>query len=358
MAPKDHRQHRRKDHAAPTGTPDPITSGPVAVEVMRGGAVESRHRAAVAVVDSDGRVVLSAGDIERAIFPRSAIKPVQALALVETGAAEEFGLGDAEIALACASHGGDSRHVAVVRDWLARLGFGAADLECGAHYPTDAAAHRALAARREAPSPLHNNCSGKHAGFLSVARHLGQDTRGYVEFTHPVQQRVIGILEQMSGLDLADAARGLDGCSIPALALPLGNIALAMARLADPSDQPIRRQKAARRILAAMAAEPHLIAGDGQFATRVIARTKTRALVKPGAEGVYCAIFPELGLGAAIKIADGAARAAEVVMGYVLERLAVIDAADRDALSDLLRPTLYNWARRPVGEIRIVADFI
>ena len=187
---------------------------PVLVEVTRGEMVESRHRGSVAVVDHEGRTVLSLGSIEAPIYPRSAIKPLQALALVETGAAEAFGLSDAEIALACASHDGEPRHVSTVEAWLARIGCSTGDLECGPQLPSHEASAATLIRTGREPGPEHNNCSGKHSGFLSVARQLGAPTRGYIDLEHPVQQTVLGILEQMTGLDLGDAPRGIDGCGI------------------------------------------------------------------------------------------------------------------------------------------------
>ncbi len=331
-------------------------ANPVLVEATRGGMVESRHRAAVAVVDIEGRVILQAGEIEASVYPRSAIKPLQALALVESGAAEAFGLGAAELALACASHNGEPRHAETVGAWLARIGCSAEDLECGAHLPYHQESLEALLRGGAAPSALHNNCSGKHAGFLSVARHLGHPTEGYIRYDHPVQQQVLGILETLTGLDLSEAPRGIDGCGIPVLGMPLGNLALAMARFAQPDDQPEARRAACLRLQQALAAEPFMIAGSGRFCSRVIEATKGRALVKTGAEGVFCGALPELGLGFALKVDDGAGRAAEVACGRVLRRLGVIGETETAALAAVFQPTLFNRAGRAVGELRTAAD--
>ena len=331
-------------------------ANPILVEATRGDMVESRHRAAVAVVDGDGTVVLQAGEIERLVYARSAIKPLQALALVESGAAEAFGLGDAELSLACASHNGEPRHAETVAAWLERISCSAADLECGAHLPYHQPSLEALLRSGQEATALHNNCSGKHSGFLSVARHLGYPTEGYIRFEHPVQQMVLGILETLSGLDLSAAPRGIDGCGIPVLGMPLGNLALAMARFADPSNQPEGRQAACARLHAALAAEPFMIAGSGRFCTRVIEATAGRALVKTGAEGVYCGALPEQGLGFALKVDDGAGRAAEVICGRVLRRLGVIDEAQTAALAGAFQPSLLNRAGTTVGELRTAAD--
>jgi L-asparaginase II len=328
------------------------SSNPILIETTRGEMVESRHAGAAAVVDAAGRVVRSWGDIDRAVFARSAIKPLQALPLVETGAAERFGLGDAEIALACASHRGEPIHVDTVRRWLARASLGPEDLECGSHSPGNPAAAEALIRAGEAPSALHNNCSGKHSGFLTTARHRGEPTRGYIAPDHPVQQRVRAVLEAMSGLDLARAPRGTDGCGIPVIGLPLRGMARAMARLADPQGLAAERAAAAKRILDAMAAAPIMVSGTGGFATVVMTVAGASVRLKPGAEGVYCAALPGLGYGVALKIDDGASRASEVAMGAILEWLGAFTPAQRETLAPRLRPVIKNVAWHEVGTIR------
>jgi L-asparaginase II len=328
---------------------------PAVIEVTRGAMVESRHLAAIAVVDAKGKVVMAAGDIEMPIFPRSAVKPIQALTLIETGAADAFDLGDAEIALACASHGGEAAQVGAVLDWLARIGCNEDDLECGPHPPLVEAANQALIREGRAPSAVHNNCSGNHAGFLSVARHLGDDIKGYIGLTHPVQQRAFGILEQMTGLDLAGAPRGIDGCGIPVIGVGLGNLALAMARFADTAELPEPRRQAVARICAAMAAEPKMAGAAGRFTTRVLEAAGDKVLVKGGAEGVYVAALLELGLGIAIKVDDGAKRASETVMAYLLRRFEVLDDETMESLGDLQEPRVLNFEGREVGRIRMSA---
>ncbi|WP_090020829.1 asparaginase [Limimonas halophila] len=317
---------------------------PVCVEVTRGARVESRHRAAVAVVDTDGRVVLRAGAVEAPVYPRSAIKPLQALPLVESGAAEALDVGDAELAVACGSHAGAREHVETVEGWLHRLGLGGGDLVCNAAAPP--------------LERLRDNCSGKHAGFLALARHLGAPTAGYAAFEHPVQQRVLGVLEQMTGLgDLTAHARATDGCGVPTIAFPLGNLALAMARLGDPDDQPDRRIAACARIRRAMAAHPAMVAGRGRAVTRVLDRLGEGAIVKGGAEGVMAGCCPDLGLGFAVKVDDGAARAANAIALALLDRLQRLTDADREALTDLLEPPVTTRAGERVGTIRCTAPW-
>lgn len=328
---------------------------PHVVEVTRGDFVESRHQITVAVVDTAGSIVLQAGDIERPIYARSAIKPLQALELIEGGAADAFKLTKQEIALACASHNGEQRHIETIQSWLSRIGLSVENLRCGPHAPLLPDAADALIRAGKKPSALHNNCSGKHAGFLTLARYIDASLKGYERFEHPVQQRVLGVLEQMSGLDLQNAPRGIDGCGIPVIAIPLVNIALAMAHLAVPDDQPEPRQVAAKKICDAMASEPFLIAGTERFDTRVIEATDGCALVKSGAEGVLCAMLSELGLGIALKVADGAQRGAETAMAKVLICLGVpgIEAGD---VEDLIEPKILNRRGECVGRLRAITD--
>jgi len=324
---------------------------PVLVEVLRGSVVESVHRGAAVVADARGRIVAGWGESARPTYPRSAIKPLQALPLIETGAAGRFGLGEVEIALACASHGGEPGHVAAVADWLRRMNLGAGDLECGAHWPSNAEAARALARAAAEPGPLHNNCSGKHAGFLAGARHLGEDTAGYIERDHPVQRRVAAALSEMCGHDLGATACGVDGCGIPTFALPLSALATGMARLADPAGLGPARIAAAERIRAAMAARPWFVAGTGRLCTAVM-QAAPLVLVKTGAEGVYAAALPRLGLGVALKVDDGAGRASEVALLAVLNKLDALTAEQAAALAERARPELRNVVGRVVGELR------
>jgi L-asparaginase II len=242
--------------------------------------------------------------------------------------------------------------VAAVGDWLARLGLSEADLECGAHLPLYEPAAEDLLRRGDRPSQLHNNCSGKHAGFLATALHLGHPTKGYIRHEHPVQQRILGLLESLCGLDLSQAPRGIDGCGIPVIGIPLGNLALAMARFADPHDQPEARRAAVARIAEAMAEAPFMVAGSGRFCTQVMEATAGKALIKTGAEGVYCGALPDLGLGLALKVDDGATRAAEVLMAQLLHRLGVLDEAALSALPAALDRPLQNRAGRLVGHVR------
>jgi L-asparaginase II len=327
-------------------------SNPVLVEVLRGALVESRHRGAVAVVDADGASVLALGDVARPVYPRSAVKPLQALPLVESGAADKYGFGDKELALACASHGGEPAHVEVAGLMLARAGLDAGALECGAHWPNHQPSSHALARSGAAPSALHNNCSGKHAGFLCVACAAGVDHHGYVKAEHFVQREVRGALEGLTGMGLSADVCGIDGCSIPTWAVPLTALAHAFAWFGTGQGLGAERAKAAARIRAACAAQPYYVAGTGRFGTEIMTLFGVRVLAKTGAEGVYCGALPEQGLGIALKCDDGATRAAEVVMAAIVARFLPMSGEERSTLDRFLRPTLKNWNGIEVGGLR------
>jgi len=327
-------------------------SNPVLVEVVRGTLTESRHRGAVAVVDADGATVLALGDVVRPVYPRSAVKPLQALPLLESGAADRYGFGDQELALACASHGGEPPHVEVASRMLARAGLEAAALECGAHWPSHQSSSHALARSRGAPSALHNNCSGKHSGFLCVACAAGVGHRGYVKAEHLVQREVRGALESLTGVGLSADACGIDGCSIPTWAVPLTALAHGFARFGTGRGLAPERAKAAARIRAACMAEPYFVAGTGRFCTEIMRQFGTRVLVKTGAEGVYCGALPAQGLGIALKCDDGARRAAEVVMAAMIARFLPMSEDERGALDRFLQPTSRNWNGIEAGGLR------
>ncbi len=331
-------------------------SNPVLVEVTRGGLVESRHRGAVAIADADGASVLAVGDVARPVFPRSAVKPLQALPLVESGAADRYAFGDEELALACASHSGEPAHVEGVARMLTKAGLDLSALACGIHWPSSQAAAFALA-RSGAPSALHNNCSGKHAGFLCVARAMGVDHVGYCQPEHAVQRAVRAVLEDLTGTALTQDRCAVDGCSVPTWAIPLQNLALAFAKFGTGDGLGPERARAAARLRTACAENPWYVAGTGRFCTEIMRLLGPRALVKTGAEGVFCGALPGQGLGIAIKCDDGASRAAEAIMAALIARFLPLDDLERTALARFIRPTLRNWNGIAVGELR-VADAV
>lgn len=336
-----------------------MSTNPVLVEVLRGESLESSHRGAMAVLDADGAVLVSLGDIERPIFPRSAVKLLQALPLVESGAAERLGLTDEELALACASHTGEEVHVRTAAGMLAKVGLDATALECGAHWPSLDTATRALAAVGCEPTALHNNCSGKHSGFLCLACALpssGVDLRqyvkGYVNPDHPVMREVTAALQAVTGFDPNSAPRGTDGCSIPTYGIALRRLALAFARVGAGVGLREGHARAAQRLRRAIANAPFMVAGSGRFDTRVMQQLGERVCCKVGAEGVYCAALPERGLGVAIKIDDGNTRAAEVALAAVIDACLLLSDPDAQALHAWGHPKLRNWNGIEVGQLR------
>jgi L-asparaginase II len=324
-------------------------TNPILVEATRGGIVESWHRGAIAIAGPDGRLALAIGDIEQPVFPRSAIKLIQAMPLLESGAAGAYGYGDAELALAQSSHSAEARHVELAASMLERAGLSPGDLECGAHLPLGESAARALLAARVKPTALHNNCSGKHAGMLATAAFGREPTAGYVRPDHPVQRHVARILEELTGACLAEAPCGVDGCSVPTWALPLSSLAAVFARLASGTGVSQEHSAAALRLMNAAMAEPFMIAGNGRFCTRVMEAAPGRIFAKTGAEGVYCAALSGRGHAIALKIDDGAKRGAEIALGAALQAM-LPEAAD--ALDPLACEPVRNVRGIATGELR------
>ena len=333
---------------------------PVLVEVLRGTTVESAHCGSIAVVDADGTLVAARGDISRLVFPRSAVKVLQALPLITTGAADRLQLNDAELAIACASHSGEPEHVATALGMLKKAGMNASTLECGTQWPARESVLRGMFSRCEVAGPEHNNCSGKHAGFVCVACQMalqqGSDpavfVRGYVQAEHPVMREVSATLAAATDTDLSKMPSGIDGCSIPTYAIPLKQLALAFARVGTGLGLSPERAVAAKRLRQAVARAPFMVGGSGRFDTQVMAQLGERVFCKVGAEGVYCASLPELGYGVALKIDDGNARGAEVAMAAMLQALLACNEADQQVLETLSQPVLRNWNNTVIGSLR------
>lgn len=325
---------------------------PVLVEVTRGGQVESRHRGAYVVVDGDGAVVEAMGDVGRPTFPRSAVKAIQALPFVESGAADALGFGEKELSFACASHSGEPGHAEMARSMLARAGLDETAFECGTHWPMEQPVALELAANGAKPGPAHNNCSGKHSGFLCTCRHMGLNYKGYVKREHEYQRIIASTMTAVTGAAHGADNAGTDGCSIPTYAVPLEALALGFARMTTGQGLEPQRAKAAKRLLEACMAEPWYMAGTSRACTRIMEAGKGRIFAKVGAEGVYCAAIPELGLGIAIKSDDGASRAAETAVCALLARQLKADDPLRRTLSELATVTMKNWNGIEVGTVR------
>lgn len=323
-----------------------MSEAPVLVEITRGPFVESRHRGHAVIARANGEVVESWGDPAKVVLPRSSSKMLQALPLLESGAGA--GLSGERLALACASHSGEVRHVEKVSAWLSDLGLGESDLICGPEVTRDLELRDEMIRKGEAPTRLHNNCSGKHSGFLTLAKHLGANL-DYVDPDHPVQRAVLSAFEEMCGE--TSPGYGIDGCSAPNFAATLRGVATAMARYATMGTGMGARDKAVVALREAMIAYPELVSGRGRACAELMRAAKGRAAIKTGAEGFFVAILPDLGLGVALKIEDGATRASEVTMAALLVRLGVLEAGDPVVARYLSRP-IVNRAGIVAGEER------
>jgi L-asparaginase II len=333
-----------------------MDANPILVEQTRGDAVENRHRGAFVIADADGNVIAAGGDISRPVFPRSAIKSMQALAMVTSGALDRFALSDEQLALACASHHGEEVHVTKVAGFLGGLGLSETNLECGAHQPTNGRARVALRAAGLQPTALHNNCSGKHSGMLSVAQALGVDPTGYVEREHPVQVAVRAAIETVVGTPLSVDLCGRDGCSIPTWAAPLKGFAQGFAKMATGRGLSPELGAASRRIFDAATAHPLLVAGTGHFDTLVMEAFGGRLMQKGGAEGVQCGAIRDKGWGYAVKCDDGNMQASVVMVANLLLRFASPDAAQVDLLGTFARQVVKNVRGFEVGEMRATEE--
>ncbi len=340
----------------PSDATDPYPDNPVLVRVSRGGRVESVHRGAWCLVDSAGTVLAGQGDLEARYFVRSAIKSIQALPLLETGAAQRFGFDEAELTLALASHSGEPCHTDRVAATLARLGLSPADLRCGVHPPNDAATRNGLRARGEQPGPLHNNCSGKHTGFLALARHLGVPTERYLEPDGAGQELVRAALAELSDTAPDTLAPAVDGCSAPTYAVPLRGLATAFARVTNPACLAPERAAHCARMTAAVAAYPELVAGSHRrIDTDLVRATGGRLFPKIGAEAVYAIGVRGADRALALKIDDGGLRGLHALVLALLEHLQLLeDEAEREALARWRDPLLRNHAGLEVGTVEAV----
>ena len=313
-------------------------NNPLVVEGTRGASIESVHLVDVALVDNTGNLVEGWGESSRPTLPRSALKPIQATPLITEGVADSESLTAQQLAVACSSHNGEAGHVEVVDRWLETLGFSHNVLECGAHVPANPQAARDLMLSGIQPDSRHNNCSGKHTGFVCLSKYFDLDVSGYIAPDHPVMKSfVTPAIEDFCRIDLSDQVPGVDGCGVPVWSIPLSHLAGGWSQL--------RARGSGQRLLQAMADEPFLVAGTDRACTRLMEAASGDAAVKTGAEGVFCGVDLREGFAFALKVRDGQARAAEVAAEWLLDRLGCVEFAAPQ--------TLKNWAGTSVGEIRV-----
>lgn len=323
------------------------------IELWRGGRLESWHSGHAVICDARGDIVEAWGDPQVLMYPRSSCKMVQALPLVESGAADRAGLGEAELALACASHQGAEIHTTGVLTWLKSIGMGESALRCGVQMPGDEVARDALYRYHGRPCQLHNNCSGKHAGFLTLMRETGGGPE-YVEPDHPVQRAVRQAIEEVA--EETSPGYGIDGCSAPNYALTLAGLGRSMSFFAGATEDGSARERAAFRLARAMAARPELVAGERRACTNLMRAMGGTAVVKTGAEAVFVAILPDLGRSIALKITDGATRASEAAITALLVRVGALPA-DHPLVDRYIPSAQKNWRGIVTGDMRLAPGF-
>jgi len=323
-------------------------------EIWRGPLLESLHLGHGVICDDSGQVLRSWGDADAVIYPRSSAKMIQALPLITSGAAEKFGLTSEQLALACASHNGADIHTSRVNTWLSQLGLRDSDLRCGPQLPNDFPARNAMIKTDASPCQVHNNCSGKHAGFLTLAQHMGAGPE-YVEVDHPVQQACLSAFEETTGQD--SPCYGIDGCSAPNFATTVTGLARSMAWFASAADRSDRGSVAAQQLVEAMMQHPDLVAGETRACTNLMRAMGGKVAIKTGAEAVFVAIIPEKRLGVALKIADGATRASECAIAAILVSLGVLDA-NHPATAKYMNAPLLNRRGINCGTVRPAAELL
>jgi L-asparaginase II len=324
-------------------------SGTSRVEVWRGDMVESIHRVSLAVVDSAGAMRRWSGATDIAVYARSAVKPFQALPLVEDGVLDRLAFSEEELALACASHSGEPVHVALAESMLRKAGLTEAALACGPHAPFHGDSARELRRRGRQPGRVHNNCSGKHAGMLALAIAHGWPPEGYHRPDHPVQQRMLQEMVRWCDVPPSDVVLGTDGCGVVTFGLPLRQLALGFARFSAAAAQ---GEPGPDTVVGSMVRHPRLVGGTDRLCTRVMEVARGRLFVKVGAEGVYCGGAPDARLGFALKVEDGAGRAAEAALVALLRELELLTAAEASELQRFAEPPVRNTRDEVVGAVR------
>lgn len=323
----------------------------VLVEVTRGPLVENQHRGHVAVVDWKGKLLYSAGDPLHMTYWRSSAKPFQALPVVESGAADRYGITPKELALFCASHNGEAMHTETVLSVLAKIGLEYTMLQCGVHMPYHEATAKAMLAGGETPNSLHSNCSGKHSGMLTLVTHLGYDPSNYLDLEHPVQQLIMDYIAYFSGFPRESIDIGVDGCGVPVHGLPVYNMSLAYARLVKPENLKGSQAEACHRVTKAMLAHPEMVGGTDRFCTDLMRVSEGRLVGKAGAAGVYCVGIMDEGIGITVKCEDGAGRGRDPVIVEILRQLGYLGEQQLKALEKYHRPQNINHRKEKCGEV-------
>ncbi len=322
------------------------------VFVYRNDLVESIHQGDIAIVDNSGKVLYELGDSQKITYWRSAAKPIQALPVVSSGAAKKFNLTDRELSVICASHSGQKKHIRVVNNILEKLGLDESYLQCGIHPPKDKETSRSLWRQGKEPSPIYNNCSGKHAGLLALCKYYKWDLNTYLKPDHPLQKMLLKTISEITGFPLKKIHKGEDGCGVVVYGLPLTGMAYAYSRLANPSTMPAEYRDAARRINDSMSTYPLMVGGLKRFNTRLLEVAGDKLVAKSGAEGVFSIGLKEKGIGITIKVRDGRSRAVKPSVMKVLEQLEVLNSREKEKLKKFIKPPVKNHHDHQVGYLK------
>jgi L-asparaginase II len=330
----------------------------VLVEVLRGGRVESLHRGSIAVVNAAGEIIYQAGNPYFEISMRSCAKPLQAIPVIVSGAAERFKFSDQELALFCGSVSGQSFHVAAVQSVLQKIGLTEEALLCGTHPPSHRGTAKELQQKGIKPGPVHNNCAGKHAAMLALCVHHGWDTANYLPLEHPVQQLILATIVEMAGVEKKCVHAAVDGCGVPVFYVPLKNLARAYARLAEPfllqEADLSGTQQAIKKLMSAACTHPEMVAGDERICTDIMRLAGKSVFSKTGAEGGYALALFDKSWGVALKIEDGNQRALGPAVIELLQQLGALSDAALAQLNNYHHPTILNHRKEQVGELRPV----
>lgn len=324
------------------------------IDVIRGGIVESEHWGHIAVVNAEGEILYTNGDSNKVIYARSSMKPLQAIPIVETGAAANYHFEPADLSVACASHSGEEQHTDRVKSILKNLNLMTSNLKCGVHPPRKQETYEKIIRSGNHVTAEHNNCSGKHSGMLATALHMGESLEDYYKVDHPVQKRIIEVIGDLTEVPIHEIEIGIDGCGVPVHGIPLKNLALGFAKMANPSNQSETRQKAIKAVVSGMMEAPEMVGGTERFCSDFMRVAKGRMFGKAGAEGVYCIGDLETGLGIAIKVEDGAGRATSPIAVEVLTQLGLLTEEQKEELQAYHYPQLRNAREEVIGQLRPV----
>jgi L-asparaginase II len=326
---------------------------PVLVEVYRSGVLESFHRGAVCVVNENGKIVFELGNSKQICFPRSAMKFVQVLPLIELGGIEKFNFTKEEIAIMCGSHNAEPRHLEIVQSILRKIGLDESSLGCGAQYPTDKKSANSLVRTNTKPSAIHNNCSGKHAGMLALCLLMGESTSDYLNHKHPIQKLILRYVSEMYDYPVEEMVCALDGCTAPIYSIPVYNQAICFKNLVDPKSFSTKRQEACSTLIQSISEYPFMVAGSMRYCTDMMEICAPGIIGKTGAEGVFCMGFPKQKLGVCIKIDDGKMLPQYNVAQALIEASGLFTKEEMKPLHKYAEDELKNFNNLVTGTISV-----